>query len=127
MSVDTFKYTNHTKEEIEKYLDVLKYNIGINKFIVCTTIKNEKNVKFIEKYKLTKNKQKEMLLQLEVNDFCYSADNNNDKKRKAIYFLQRIWVKQLGDNRKSQCLYKNSKKEKWLYGNSIISYPRKKY
>ena len=90
MSVDTFKYTNHTKEEIEKYLDVLKYNIGINKFIVCTTIKNEKNVKFIEKYKLTKNKQKEMLLQLEVNDFCYSADNNNDKKRKAIYFLQRI-------------------------------------
>ena len=90
MSVDTFKYTNHTKEEIEKYLDVLKYNIGINKFIVCTTMKNEKNVKFIEKYKLTRNKQKKMLSQLEVNDFVIQLIIIMIKKKGYIFFAENM-------------------------------------
>ena len=37
-----------------------------------------KNRKFIFEYGLTKNKQKQMLIKLEANDFCYSADNYND-------------------------------------------------
>ena len=111
MSVDTFKYTNHTKEEIEKYLDVLKYNIGINKFIVCTTIKNEKNVKFIEKYKLTRNKQKEMLSQLEVNDFCYSADNYNDKKERLYIFCREYELNNWGTIEKVNVYIKIARKK----------------
>ena len=41
MSIDTSKYTNHTKEEIEEYLKIVKKSVNAGKFIVCTTEKNE--------------------------------------------------------------------------------------
>ena len=42
---NTFKYINHTKEEIEEYLRKVKECINVGKFVVCTTVKNEKNRK----------------------------------------------------------------------------------
>lgn len=87
MARDTSKYTNHTKEEVEDYLKVVKKSIKSDEFIVCTTKKNEKNREFIEQYKLNKNKQKQMLLELEVTDFCYSADNYNNPQERLYFFL----------------------------------------
>ena len=43
MLIDTSKYTNHTKEEIEEYLKIVKKSVDDGRFIVCTTPKNEKN------------------------------------------------------------------------------------
>lgn len=88
MSKDTSKYTNHTKEEIEEYLKAIKKSINADNFIVCTTEKNEKNRRFLEEYRLTKNKQKRMLIELEVKDFCYSADNYNDPQERLYFFCR---------------------------------------
>lgn len=88
MSVDTSKYTNHTKEEIEEYLKIVKKSVNEGRFIVCTTQKNEKNRNFIETYNLNKNKQKQMLIELEANDFCYSADNYNDPQERLYFFCR---------------------------------------
>ena len=88
MSISTSKYTNHTKEEIEQYLKTVKRSILADKFIVCTTTKNDKNRKFIEKYKLNKNKQKQMLINLEASDFCYSADNYNNPQERLYFFCR---------------------------------------
>ena len=52
MTNDTSKYTNHTKEEIEEYLKIVKKSVNAGKFIVCTTEKNEKNRRFIFEYGL---------------------------------------------------------------------------
>lgn len=88
MLKNTSKYTNHTKEEIEEYLKTIKKCIDKDDFIVCSTKKNEKNRRFLEKYRLTKNKQKRMLLELEANDFCYSADNYNDPQERLYFFCR---------------------------------------
>lgn len=88
MPIDTLKYTNHTKEEIEEYLKIVKKSVNNGRFIVCTTPKNEKNRKFIEEYKLNKNKQKQMLIEIEVKDFCYSADNYNDPQERLYFFCR---------------------------------------
>lgn len=88
MLIDTSKYTNHTKEEIDKYLKIVKKSVNNGKFIVCITQKNEKNRKFVETYKLNKNKQKQMLMELEVKDFCYSADNYNDPQERLYFFCR---------------------------------------
>ena len=85
---NTFKYTNHTKEEIEEYLRKVKQSINVGKFVVCTTVKNEKNRKFIERYNLNSNKQKEMLVELEVKDFCYSVDDYNNPNEKLYIFCR---------------------------------------
>lgn len=88
MLVDTSKYTNHTKEEIDEYLKIVKKSVNSGKFIVCTTQKNEKNRNFIETYKLNKNKQKQMLMELEVKDFCYSTDNYNEPQERLYFFCR---------------------------------------
>ena len=86
--INTSKYTNHTKEEISIYLDIVKKSVADNNFFVCTTSKNEKNRKFIEEYKLNKSTQKKMLLELQVEDFCYSADNYNNPQEKLYFFCR---------------------------------------
>lgn len=88
MTSNTSKYTNHTKQEIEEYLNKVKQSVNVDKFIVCTTAKNEKNRRFIEQYKLDSNKQKQMLIELEVKDFCYSADNYNDPQERLYFFCR---------------------------------------
>ena len=88
MSKDTSKYTNHTKEEIEEYLKSVKKSVNAGNFIVCSTQKNGKNRKFLLEYRLTKNKQKQMLIELEANDFCYSADNYNDPQERLYFFCR---------------------------------------
>lgn len=88
MSVNTSKHTDHTKEEIEEYLKIVKKSVNCGRFIVCTTSKNEKNRRFVEMYKLNKNKQKQMLIELEANDFCYSADNYNDPQERLYFFCR---------------------------------------
>ncbi len=42
MSIDTSKYTNHTKEEIEEYLKIVKKSVNAGKFIVCTLKRTKK-------------------------------------------------------------------------------------
>lgn len=88
MSNNTSKHLNHTKEEIEDYLKQLKNSVIRGKFIICTTDKNIKNRNFIEEYKLDKNKQKQMLIELEANDFCYSVDNYNDPQERLYIFCR---------------------------------------
>lgn len=88
MLINTSKCTNHTKKEIEEYLYKVKKSIKIGKFVICTTEKNEKNRKFIEKYKLDSNKQKQMLIELQINDFCYSANNYNYPQERLYIFCR---------------------------------------
>lgn len=88
MLINTLKYTNHTKKEIEEYLNIVKKSVKAGKFIVCTTEKNEKNRRFIFKYGLTKNRQQQMLIKLEATDFCYSADNYNNPQERLYVFCR---------------------------------------
>ena len=88
MLINTSKCTNHTRKEIEEYLYKVKKSIKIAKFVICTTEKNEKNRKFIEKYKLDSNKQKQMLIELQINDFCYSANNYNYPQERLYIFCR---------------------------------------
>lgn len=84
----TSKYINHTKEEIDKYLDLVKSNINNDNFIVCTTAKNIKNNDFLLEFRLSQNKQKQMLLELETSDFCYSADNYKNPQERLYIFCR---------------------------------------
>ena len=40
MLIDTSKHRNHTKEEIEEYLKIVRKCVNEDRFIVCTTQKN---------------------------------------------------------------------------------------
>ena len=119
MSNNTFKYINHTKEEIEEYLRKIKQSIKKGKFIVCTTLKNEKNRRFIEKYRLDSNKQKQMLIELEVKDFCYSADDYNNPEERLYIFCREYELNNWGILEKIE-IYDNQGKSMSKIVRSII-------
>ena len=111
MLIDTSKYTNHTKEEIEDYLRIVKKSVNAGRFIVCTTEKNEKNRTFVFEYGLTKNKQKQMLIKLEANDFCYSADNYNDPQERLYFFCREYELNNWGTIEKVEVYIKIARKQ----------------
>lgn len=90
MTLITHKYINHTKEEIEKYLKIVKRNVNDGNFIIPDTSRREENRKFKEKYKLDSSKQKKMIDTLKVEDFCYSVDNYNNPKER-LYIFNKVY------------------------------------
>ncbi|MBQ9657873.1 MAG: type II toxin-antitoxin system MqsR family toxin [Clostridia bacterium] len=115
MSINTSKHINHTKEEVEEYLNIVKRSVNAGKFVICTTAKNDKNRKFIEKYKLDSNKQKQMLIQLETTDFCYSADNYNDPQERLYFFCREYELNNWGTIEKVEVYIKIAiKKENFI-------------
>lgn len=88
MPEDTKKYENHTKEEIEKYLEEVKKCVIKGNFIIPNTDNRKENQEFIKKYKLTSKKQKEMILKIDALDFCYSVDNYKDVSERLYVFAK---------------------------------------
>lgn len=84
MQKKTQKYLNYTKEEIEEYLENVRDLIKKNKFKI-SDVNREKNVDFIQKYRLSSRKQKEMLLSIETLDFCYAVDDYNTSEKLYIF------------------------------------------
>lgn len=112
MTNETFKYTNHTRKEIDEYLKIVKNSVKADRFIVCTTQKNEKNRRFLEEYKLTKDKQKQMLIKLETNDFCYSADDYNNPQERLHIFCREYELNNWGTKENVKVYIKIAKKKK---------------
>lgn len=80
MTKETQKHLDITEDEVKEYLESLKELVNKNRFKIADK-NREKNIEFINLYRLKHRKQKEMLLNLEVSDFCYVADNyKNDEK-----------------------------------------------
>ena len=111
MLIDTSKYINHTKEEIEEYLKIVKKSVNNGEFIVCTTQKNQKNRRFIETYNLNKKKQKQMLMELEANDFCYSADNYNNPQERLYFFCREYELNNWGTVKNVEVYIKIARKQ----------------
>lgn len=93
----TNKYTNHSIEEINIYLCKIKEQIKKENYIIPVTNKRSKNKNFVNKYHLTKKKQKEILMSIEPVDFCYSADDYKNKKERHYIFAREYELDSWGD------------------------------
>lgn len=94
---ETKKYTDFSIEEIETYLSTLIDLIEKGRFSIALNENRQENVEFMEDFNISSQKAKEILLSLEVMDFCYAADNLNPKfAHEKLY----IFCKEVGlDNR----------------------------
>lgn len=67
-----------TPDEINKYLDKLRKAILEGKYIISKGQNRQENVDFIEDYKIDTKKEKEILLGIQCDDFCYAVDNEKE-------------------------------------------------
>jgi hypothetical protein len=73
------KHINLTPDDIKRYLDKFRKSILDGKYIVSKNENRQENIDFIEDYKVDEKKEKEILLGIQYDDFCYAADNDKEE------------------------------------------------
>lgn len=68
---------NYTKEEIYVILQKIKDCINDNHYTISQNNNRIENIQFINDYRLDSRKQKIILLNIKVTDFCHSLKNKN--------------------------------------------------
>ena len=69
------KYEDFTSNDIKEYLSRLRDFVLSDHYIISYNENRQENVDFIEDYKIDSKKEKEILLSLDYEDFCYAVDN----------------------------------------------------
>ena len=66
---------NYTKKEIEDILFTIKSCITKNRYTISLNENRQENIDFINEYNIRSDKQKAILMQINVEDFCHSLQN----------------------------------------------------
>ena len=78
---------NYTREEVEVILNKIKDCINDNQYIISQNQNRAENVQFITEYRLDEKKRKEILLSIEVDDFCHSLNNTNPRYEHEVLYV----------------------------------------
>lgn len=78
---------NYTKEEVDVILQKIKNCVNNNRYIISQNQNRKENIKLINEYRLDSKKQKEILLSIEVTDFCHSLNNINPGFEHEILYV----------------------------------------
>lgn len=84
---ETKKHTDFTPEQIKEYLGKLRKLVIEGKYTISQNHKRTENINFIEDYKINSDKEREILLSIEYDDFCYAVDNKNPKFAHEILYV----------------------------------------
>lgn len=68
---------NYSREEIEDILAKIKACVCAGKYSISLNERRQENIDFINEYNIRSDKQKSILMQIEVEDFCHSLQNTN--------------------------------------------------
>lgn len=84
---ETKKLIDFTPDDIKTYLNVLKKMVIEHKYTISRNNNREANKTFIEDYRIDSNKEKEILLSLDYEDFCYAVNNRNPKFAHEVLYI----------------------------------------
>lgn len=78
---------NYTREEVEVILNKIKGCIKDNQYIISKNQNRLENIQFINEYRLDEKKRKDILLSIEINDFCHSLNNTNQGYEHEVLYV----------------------------------------
>ena len=78
---------NYTREEVQVILNKIKDCINDNQYIISQNQNRAETVQFINEYRLDEKKRKEILLSIEVDDFCHSLNNTNPGYEHEVLYV----------------------------------------
>ena len=68
---------NYSHEEIEDILAKIKACVSAGKYTISLNERRQENIDFINEYNIRTDRQKSILMQIKVEDFCHSLQNTN--------------------------------------------------
>ena len=81
------KFFNFTQDEIKDYLDKFRKCVLEGRYSISQNENRQENIDFIEDYKINTNKEREILLGLQFDDFCYAVENDNPAFSHEILYI----------------------------------------
>lgn len=83
----TKKYIDFSPDQIRKYLDKFRNLVLQNKYTISRNENRKENENFITDYKINSQKEKEILLSIQYDDFCYAVDNINPEFAHEVLYV----------------------------------------
>lgn len=98
---------NYTKEQISAVLQKIQECVSSGKYSVAQNENRAENTALIREYNLTSEKQRRILMQIEVEDFCHSLKNTKlGFEHEVLYvFCPQVNLYDLDDEEKQIDLY----------------------
>lgn len=98
---------NYTKEEISAVLQKIQECVSSGKYSVEQNVNRAENIALIREYNLTSEKQRRILMQIEVEDFCHSLNNTKlGFEHEILYvFCPQVFLFNLDDEEKQLDIY----------------------
>ena len=98
---------NYTKEEISAVLQKIQECVSSGKYSVEQNVNRAETIALIREYNLTSEKQRRILMQIEVEDFCHSLKNTKlGFEHEILYvFCPQVTLFNLDDEEKQIDLY----------------------
>ena len=98
---------NYTKEQISAVLQKIQECVSSGKYSVAQKEYRAENVALIREYNLTTEKQRRILIQIEIEDFCHSLQNiKPGYEHEVLYvFCSQVILFNLDDVEKQLDLY----------------------
>ena len=78
---------NYTQEEVDVILKKIKDCVNDNHYKISLNQNRQENIQLINEYRLDIKKQKDILLSIEVTDFCHSLNNINPGFEHEILYI----------------------------------------
>lgn len=78
---------DYSEQEIEEVLEQIKGLVSQNRFIISTGENRLKNDEFADEFNLDKEKRKDLILKIEVADFCDCIQSPIAYKNHDDYFI----------------------------------------
>lgn len=78
---------NHSRKEIETVLNEIKNCVSSGKYIISQNDNRQENIDFINEYNIRTERQKSILMQINVEDFCYTLQNTKLGYEYEVYMF----------------------------------------
>ncbi|GEM_PF-866793 len=81
------KYKQFSSDDIKLYLDKFRKCILDGRYTISQNENRQDNIDFIEDYKINTKKEKEILLGLQFDDFCYAVENEKEEFAHEVLYI----------------------------------------
>ena len=78
---------NYSHEEIKDILSKIKECISTGKYTISLNERRQENRDFINEYNIRSDRQKSILMQIEVEDFCHSLQNTKSGYEYEVLYV----------------------------------------
>lgn len=78
---------NYSREEIKDILSKIKECISNGKYTISLNERRQENIDFINEYNIRSDRQKSILMQIEVEDFCHSLQNRKSGYEDEVLYV----------------------------------------